>query len=80
MRRAVNENIPGIGSYWLNKSHQRVRVLMVANKRAKGEQEATYPLTVVFTDGNASMDQAQFWSLPLHQWRQTMTYIPPIEV
>lgn len=80
MRQAMNENLPGIGSYWLNHEKKRVRVLMVANKRAKGEQASIYPLTVVFTDGLASIDQAQFWSLPLEQWKQTMTLIPPSEV
>lgn len=80
MRQAMNENLPGIGSYWLNPEKKRVRVLMVANKRAKGEQASIYPLTVVFTDGLASIDQAQFWSLPLEQWQKTMKLIPPSDV
>jgi len=75
--RFTEEEIPSIGSYWKDANNKRFRVLMVTNKRAKKEQYELYPLVVVYTDGMNARDQSQFWSLPLEQWKQTMTLIPP---
>jgi hypothetical protein len=77
--RVSEENLPSIGSYWLSPAKKRVRVMMVTNKRAQKEG-LDYPLIVVGTDGSNARDQGQFWSLPLEQWKQTMTLIPPSQV
>jgi len=73
----AEDEMPNIGSYWKDTNNKRFRVLMVTNKRAKKEQYESHPLMVVCTDGMAARDQSQFWSLPLEQWKQTMTLIPP---
>lgn len=78
--RVSEENLPGICSYWKDANNKRFRVLMVTNKRAQKEQYELYPLTVVCTDGMSVRYHGQFWSLPLEQWKQTMTLIPPSQV
>jgi len=80
MMRLTEEEAPSIGSYWLDTRNKRFRVVMVTNKRAKKDQRESHPLMVVCTDGRNARDQSQFWSLPLEQWKQTMTLIAPSEV
>ena len=77
--RVSEDDLPSIGSYWLSPAKKRVRVMIVTNKRAQKEG-LDYPLTVVYTDGMSVHYQGQFWSLPLEQWKQTMTLIPPSQV